>query len=142
MASHVTRPSLSLEGARAALDAALEACAGEGVAATVCVVDAGGAAVASARMDGAALFTGQVAADKAYTAAASGMPTANWAGILGDDAVLTARLTSGVQRLVTLGGGLPITLDGAVIGAIGVSGGTEEQDAAAAAAGVKAVGTD
>ncbi len=131
--------TLSYAGARAVLDAALATAAGLEVPVNVAVCDVAGNALAFARMDGAALLAVSIAADKAYSVVSFlGVPTGAWAGILRDDATLRDGLLQR-ERLVTFGGGLPVLVDGTVVGAIGVSGGTVAEDEQIAAAGAAAL---
>jgi uncharacterized protein GlcG (DUF336 family) len=104
------------------------------------VVDAGGHLNAFARMDGAPVITIQVATDKAYTAAGFGMATDQWHEFIKDDAPLAAGAPAQIDRLVTFGGGVPITADGHIIGGIGVSGGHWSDDMKIAGAGLAAIG--
>lgn len=103
------------------------------------VVDPGGNVIASARMDGAPLLSIGVAADKAWSVMAFGAPTHWWADAVAADPDLRA-LTQG-RPLLPVPGGVAITTGGALVGAIGVSGATAEQDRAIAEAGAAAVGT-
>ena len=134
------RPEVGLE---LALDLVRAACAGavqQGIAVCVTVSDRAGDVVASARMDAAPLGSMQLAADKAYTAAAWQMPSGDLHHSTqpgGPDWGLTS--TAG-GRIVVYAGGLPIAVDGELAGAIGVSGGTGEQDAACAAGALTALG--
>lgn len=123
------------------LIAAAEAKASEmGVPMCIAITDPGGNLKAFSRMDGAALLSTQVAQDKAYTAVGFGMPTHGWHDFIKDDAPLAAGATTGVDRLVIFGGGYPITVDGATVGAIGVSGGHYTQDQEVAEAALAALG--
>ena len=91
------------------------------------------------RMPGAFLHSVEIAIDKAYTAASFGFPTSEWMGILAGDEAL--RLGMPLRpRLVVFGGGLPIRDGGHLLGGIGVSGGSAEQDEACAQAGLASVG--
>ncbi|MCX5617051.1 heme-binding protein, partial [Bombella sp. TMW 2.2559] len=92
---------------------------------SVAITDAGGHLQAFGRSDGAAFLTVDIAIDKAWTASSFGQPTHVWNRIVQDPhmAPLTSR-----PRLVTVGGGCPLLADGRLIGGIGVSGGTYEQD--------------
>jgi uncharacterized protein GlcG (DUF336 family) len=83
----------------------------------------------------------EIAMDKAYTAAGFGFPTRDWMpAIAGDDAL---RIGLPLRpRLVVFGGGLPIREHGVLIGGIGVSGGSAEQDEACARAGLAALGLE
>jgi len=80
-----------------------------------------------------------VAQDKAYTAVGFGMPTHGWHDFIKDDAPLADGAPTGIARLVIFGGGYPITVDDAVVGAIGVSGGHYTQDQDVAEAGLAAL---
>ncbi|SDT05909.1 Uncharacterized conserved protein GlcG, DUF336 family [Brevibacterium sandarakinum] len=102
----------------------------------IAVVDHAGALKGFVRQDGAKLNAVQVAQDKAYTAAASQMSTEQWSKALASDAVLAAGAPTGIDRLVPMGGGLPIVIDEEVVGAIGVSGGHWSEDVRVAAAGL------
>jgi uncharacterized protein GlcG (DUF336 family) len=93
------------------------------------------------RADSAYLHSTGLAQDKAYTAAGFGAPTGYVQQAVKDSAVLRDTLVQR-DRLVLLAGGLPIVADGEVAGAIGCSGGTEEQDVACALAGLAAIGLD
>jgi uncharacterized protein GlcG (DUF336 family) len=128
--------------ARAVVDAAIAEAEASGGVFAIAVVDAAGHLNAFARMDGAPLMASQVAQDKAYTAAGFGMATDQWHGFIKDDAPLALGAPTGVDRLVAFGGGVPITVDGRMIGAVGVSGGhwTDDTRVARAAAAAAAVG--
>ncbi len=104
----------------------------------IAVVDESGVLKAFSRMDGAALLSVQVAHDKAYTAIGFGMPTDGWHDFIKDDPPLALGAPTGIDRLVIFGGGYPISLDGQVVGGIGVSGGHYSQDMDVAQAGLAA----
>ena len=131
--------SLTLAGARRVLDAAL-AHAGElGVAVNVSVCDVAGHEIAFVRMDGAALLSADVARDKAYTVAAFlGIPTERWFSMIEQEPAVREGIVHR-DRLVIFAGGVPVLADGATVGAVGVSGGTAEQDQSVAAAGAAAI---
>lgn len=102
---------------------------------SIAVVDAGGDLLGFVRLDGASAGTAQIAQGKARTSARFGRPTKVYA-----DRVLTDTLTFlSVDGLVALQGGLPIVINGRVIGAVGVSGATSAQDEEVAAAGIAAI---
>ncbi|MCU0624422.1 MAG: heme-binding protein [Gemmatimonadaceae bacterium] len=101
----------------------------------IAVVDPGGDLLGFVRLDGASAGTAQVSVGKAKTAAKFGRPTKVYA-----DRVLADTLTFlSVDGVYTLQGGLPIIVNGRVIGAVGVSGVTSAQDEQVAAAGIAAV---
>ncbi|WP_097459469.1 GlcG/HbpS family heme-binding protein [Mangrovitalea sediminis] len=134
-----TLPGIHWEAAMAAARAAVEKAAALGIRINVAVVDRAGLPMAFLRMSGAPLHSIGIAEDKAYTAASFGLSTAAWASVLADNDGLRQGLASR-ERLVMFGGGLPVMLEGACIGGIGVSGGSEEQDEICARAGLAALG--
>jgi uncharacterized protein GlcG (DUF336 family) len=99
-----------------------------GHAFTIAVVDESGVLKALSRMDGAALISVQIAQDKAYTAAGFGISTDGWHDFIKGDPPLAAGAVGGIDRLVVFGGGYPITVDGQLVGGVGVSGGHYSQD--------------
>lgn len=112
-----------------------------GIRINAAVVDKGGNLLAFQRMNGAFLHSIGISIDKAYTAAGFGFPTHQWMDEIRD----VPQLREGIvqrDRLVIFGGGMPIVKDDAVIGAIGVSGGSEEQDGICARAGLQRLGLD
>ncbi|KUZ01869.1 cobalamin adenosyltransferase [Burkholderia territorii] len=123
-----------------AVHAAAEAAERLGVRVNVAVVDAAGLLAAFVRMPGAPLHSIDIAIDKAYTAASFRLPTGAWHAALAthSDAVRQGLVLR--PRFVAFGGGLPIVEDGALIGGIGVSGGSEAQDEQCAHAGLDAAG--
>lgn len=129
---------MSLEAARDAIDAAIAHAADLGVEAVVSVVDAGGHLVALGRMDGAAIIAVRMSGDKAYTAAVTRMPTAEWHPLVQPGEPLFGLTSAEAGRIITFGGGLPLEAEGEVVGAIGVSGGSVPEDVAIAEAGVRA----
>jgi len=78
----------------------------------------------------------QIAQDKAYTAAGFGLSTDGWHEFVKDDPPLALGAAAGIDRLIVFGGGFPITIDGKIVGAIGVSGGHYTQDMDVAKAGL------
>ncbi len=103
----------------------------------IAVTDAAGNLKAFERTDACPFLAADVAVDKAWTAAAFGLSTHTWASILANPAVsqLAHR-----PRLVAVGGGYPVIEDGKIIGAIGISGGTADQDQQAAEAALSKLG--
>lgn len=131
---------IGLEKALALLEHVREAAAREGLAVSAAVCDRGGNAVASARMDGAALGAMALAVDKAYTAVLWQVPTGEFMQSTQPGGVDWGFNTTTGGRVVVYAGGLPIFADGDLAGGIGVSGGTGEQDEACARAALAAVG--
>lgn len=134
-----SRPSLTAQAALSAINSALAASLAHGISSSIVVMDEVGRVKACLRMDGASDFTFQAATDKAFTAVNAGMPTAMWDSIIDGNAHAAVRLTSAISRLSMLPGGIPIMAGGSVVGAVGVSGGTDEQDVEIAEAAVGAL---
>lgn len=135
----VAQRAITAEAAAAAVQAAVAHAASLGIRINVAVTDASGVLAGFLRMPGAFLHSVEIAIDKAYTAASFGFPTSQWMSILAQDEALRVGLAER-PRLVIFGGGLPIREDGVLIGGIGVSGGSAEQDEACARAGLAALG--
>ncbi|MBZ9784829.1 heme-binding protein [Pseudomonas sp. REP124] len=102
---------------------------------TIVIVDDGGHPLALERLDGAAPITAYIATEKARTAALGRRESKSYEEMVngGRTAFVTAPL------LTSLEGGVPIIIDGQVIGAVGVSGVKAEQDAQVAKAGVQSL---
>ncbi|ART49924.1 MULTISPECIES: GlcG/HbpS family heme-binding protein [Acidovorax] len=123
-----------------AVTAAVQAAAALGVHVNVAVVDAAGVLAAFARMPGAPLHSVDIAIDKAYTATSFGLPTSRWNEVLQQHSQAVREGLVRRPRFVAFGGGLPMVEGDVRIGAIGVSGASEQQDEAIACAGLQALG--
>lgn len=134
-----TETVLTYAGARVALDAALARAAELGGVFNVAVTDSTGGLLAFARMDGAFAGSGAIAQDKAWTVAGfGGIPTDDfYDAIAGEDAVREGIAQRG--RVAAFGGGVPVVVGGALVGAVGASGGSAAQDKDVASAGAAAV---
>ena len=131
--------SLSLSAARRVADAAVAAAGQHGVAVCIAVTDPSGEPIVTVRMDGAPRLSAGIARNKAYTVAAfNGLPTHVWWPAIADDPALVHGLTH-TPGLVVFGGGVAVTLDGEMVGAVGVSGGSTDQDRAIAEAAATAL---
>ncbi len=131
--------SLTLAGARKALDAALAKAEAMGQRFCIAVTDTSGEPVATARMDGAPRLSAGIALNKAFTVAGfGGMPSGNWWNLIKDEPSLVHGITH-TPRLIVFGGGVGIFADGELVGAIGVSGGSAEEDTEVAQAGADAI---
>src|SRR5581483_10276724 len=97
------------------------------IAVTAVVVDEGGRLIALGRMDRARPVTVDIAMNKAYTAASFQQPTAELTGVA-SQAWFQSLIASSSGRIMAGSGALPISEGGTVVGAIGVAGGTDEQD--------------
>lgn len=133
----MTANGITLDQARRVLDAALREADDIGQPMNVAVVDAGAHLVHFARQEGALLGSVDIAIGKARTAVLLQMPTSVLADAAAPDGPLRGiEVTNG--GLVIFGGGLPIVAGGRVVGGIGVSAGSVEQDVAVAEAGLAA----
>lgn len=130
--------SISLEEARAVV-AAAEAKAKEiGQPMDIAVVDAGGNLKTHVRMDGALVGSINISVNKAYTSVAFKLPTKTLASVTQPGTPLFGLNDATGGRIAVFGGGIPLERDGEILGAIGVSSGTVEQDHEVAEAGVAA----
>jgi len=128
------RKSLRLEAAFTLVRVAQAHAATLGCAVSVTVVDESGVLKAFGRMDGAPLVSVDVAHKKARTAVGLGLPTGRaWHDFIKDDPILLLGAPS-IPEFTLLGGGVPVVLEGALVGALGVSGGHYAQDEACAQA--------
>ena len=141
MEATLTQRTLNWTAAQAAARSAAEKASELGVAVNVAVVDASGLTLAFTRMNGAPIHSISIAEDKAVTAVSYGLATGDWHGEVGDVPRVWDSLVA-VPRFCALGGGFPIRFDGDLIGGIGVSGGTEDEDIVCANAGLDALGLD
>ena len=130
--------SITLDVALHVIDSARRQAEAIGVPMNVAVVDNGNNLVAFVRMDGAWLGSIDIAQGKAYTARAFNMSTRDLAPLCQPDQSLFGIHASNNGRLILFAGGIPLVRDGAVVGAIGVSGGAVEQDHLVAEAGASA----
>ena len=141
MAHSVEQRAITTETANAAVLTTMAKADELNIRINAAVTDASGVLAAFLRMPGAFLHSVDIAIDKAYTSAGFGFATAQWAGILQGDEAL--RLGMPVRpRNVVFGGGLPLREGGVLIGGIGVSGGSAEEDEICARAALTALGLD
>jgi uncharacterized protein GlcG (DUF336 family) len=120
--------NISYETAADVVRAALRRSAEIACPVSVAVVDVTRELVAFARLPGAPVFTAEVARAKAFTARSLGVPTHETGTLTGPGGPLYMLESVGGGVITTIGGGLPVIVDGAVIGGVGVSGGAVEQD--------------
>ena len=110
-----------------------------GVSMVIAVVDSGGNLVAQERMDGALLVSIDISLNKAYTSVALKMPTGSLAPASQPGQPLFGIHNADGGRIVIFGGGFPIKQGDEIIGGIGVSGGSVEDDILCAEAGLEAL---
>ena len=133
-----TYTSLTLEDAKQMLSAAEAKAASLGIPYCVAVVDAGGHLVAFVRQDGALIGSVDLAINKAVTARIFDKTTSDLATLAQSGKPLFGIQESNAGRVVIFGGGVPVVLDGTIVGAVGAS--AVEQDIAVAEAAIAALG--
>ncbi len=129
---------ITLADARRVIAAAEQKAAALGQPMNVAVVDAGGNLVAHVRMDGAWLGSIDISINKAWTSRAFDIETGALAGPAQPGQQFYGIHASNGGRVMIFAGGIPLRRDGQVVGAVGVSGGSGEQDRAVAEAGAAA----
>lgn len=139
MASTRTKQTLTLEAATRIVERARAEADSMGKPMVIAVTDETGQLLNFARMDGAPQLSIDIAIDKAYTAVGFGIPTHVWHDFIKDDPPLASGAPTGIKRLIVFGGGYPITVDGQIVGGIGVSGGHYTEDQKVAEAGLAAL---
>jgi uncharacterized protein GlcG (DUF336 family) len=137
--AHLSTHSITRRAAVELIAAARSASAELGVDMAIAVTDSSGHLRAFEAMDGTPFLAHTVAIDKAWTAAAYRLPTHVWSAVVQQPD--TAQLAH-LPRLVAVGGGYPIAVDGTVLGGLGLSGGNWEQDQRAAQSALRALGFD
>lgn len=131
-------PGLTLAEARRMLDAGLAEADRIGQPMNVAILDAGGHLLAFARQDGAIRASIDISQRKASTALLMEAPTAALMPLVQPGAELYG-LEQTAGGMVVFGGGIPVQRDGEIVGAVGVSAGSAEQDVQVAEAAVAAV---
>jgi uncharacterized protein GlcG (DUF336 family) len=134
-----TYDTITLEDAKRMLFAAETKAASLGIPYNLAVVDAGGHLVAFVRQDGALIGSIDLAIDKAVTARIFDKATSDLARLAQSGEPLFGIQQSNSGKVVIFGGGIPIMSGGVIIGAVGASAGTIEQDIAVAEAAVAAL---
>jgi uncharacterized protein GlcG (DUF336 family) len=132
--------SITLEQAKTVVAAAEEKADEIGVAMNIAVVDAGNNLTAFVRQNGAWLGSIEIAKDKAFTARAFDISTAELADVAQPGGPLYGIAVSNEGRVIVFPGGIPLKQGQEIVGAIGVSGGEVDQDHAVAEAGAAVLG--
>ena len=130
--------TITSKEARSVIDAAAAKATEIGQPMDIAVVDAGGNLKAHVRMDGANIGSITIAINKAYTAIAFQCETGDLQGVTRPDGPIFGLSDAHGGRLAVFPGGIPLVRDGSIVGAIGVSTGTIEQDQEVASAGAAA----
>jgi len=131
---------LSHDDTMTILDTIYEKADSEDDSLAVAVVDAHGELLGFLRTDGCRLSSIQIAISKAYTAAREHIPSKELGRRSREEGFPMTNF--GELKYVTWGGGVPIVVDGEVVGAVGVSGLTEDEDIAYAELGIQAIADD
>ena len=126
---------MSLKLAKALIERVENKAAEIGLAAVIAVSDEAGRVTAVHCMDGAFIASYDIAVNKTFTSAGLKMSTAELAKLARPDGPLYGIQHTNEGRIVIFGGGEPLEVDGKIIGALGVSGGTAKQDTMLAAYG-------
>ena len=137
----VARRRISLELALALISRVREEAGSRELDLAVAVVDDAGHVVATQRMDGAALGAMQLAIGKAYTSVLWGMPTGDFMQTTQPGGADWGWNATDPQ-IVVYAGGLPLFVEGALVGGVGASGGTADGDAECVAAAIRSLGFD
>jgi len=136
--ARVTRFEVDLPLALDLCETARAAAASRGALVSVAVVDAGGHLIAFQRMDGAEIAGPVLARDKAFTAVAHRCATHELTALVSPGADLAGMNSADGGRYIAFAGGVPLWDGPRVIGGVGVSGGSADQDRAAAEAALRA----
>jgi uncharacterized protein GlcG (DUF336 family) len=138
MEAEMPRPyeTVTLAEAKQMLTAGEAKAASLGIAYNIAVVDAGGHLVAFVRQDGALIGSVDLAIDKAVTARLFDKTTSELATLAQSGKPLFGIQESNSGKVVIFGGGVPIVFGGNIIGAVGTSAGTVEQDIEVAQAAI------
>jgi uncharacterized protein GlcG (DUF336 family) len=130
----VSRFEVDLALSQRMAEAARRSASTAGALVSVAIVDAGGHLLAFERMDGAEIAGPVLARDKAFTAVAHRVATHDLTALVQPGAELAGMNSADGGRYIAFGGGLPLWDADRVVGGVGVSGGTCDQDIAAATA--------
>src|SRR5271167_678354 len=129
---------VKLEDAQRVIAAAQKKAAAIGQPMNIAVADAGGNLVAHVRMDNAWIGSIDISINKAFTARAFDIATKDLATHSQSGGQFFGIHASNHEKIMIFAGGIPLKRDGKVVGAIGVSGGSGDQDHAVAEAGAAA----
>lgn len=130
---------LVLEDARIMMDGAINKALEIGVDMDIAIVDDGGHLMLFTRMDNGRITSINISIDKAFTAAAARKPTSDYAKAARNHGPAFGIQTSHQGRFCVVGGGLPLFVEGQIVGEIGCSSGTPDQDTVVSQAGLDAL---
>jgi uncharacterized protein GlcG (DUF336 family) len=132
-------PKLTLEDAYVGIEECRRKAAEIGVPMDIAIVDESGLLLAFERMNGAIIGCIQIAIDKAYTSAVLGIRTEEEAKVAQPGGQEFGINSSCGGRIIIFAGGVPVKYGKTVVGAVGCSSGTVDQDSAVAQAGASAI---
>ncbi|MBD3655965.1 MULTISPECIES: GlcG/HbpS family heme-binding protein [Marinobacter] len=127
---------LDLADARVLIEGAANKAREIGVPMCIAIVDESGNLIAFERMDGGKITSVTIAQDKAFTAAAAKKATHDYNAVNVPGSLAFGIHTEVGGRVSSVGGGMPVVVDGDVVGGIGLSSGTPQQDMDCAQAGI------
>jgi uncharacterized protein GlcG (DUF336 family) len=133
-------PQITYDEARSVIDAALAKAKEIGSPSSIAVMDNGRELIAFARMEDALLASPEIAQGKAYTSANLKMPTGDVGPLTEPGGPFYGLENTHNRPMVVFAGGVPLEAGGEVVGAVGVSGGSGDQDLEIAKAGAAALG--
>ena len=129
---------LTLEDTKKMMDGAINKAIKIGVDMDIAIVDDGGHLMLFTRMDNARITSINISIDKAFTAAAARKATLDYGKSVRNHGPAFGIQTSHQGRFCVVGGGLPLFVDSQIVGGIGCSSGTSDQDIVVAQAGLDA----
>lgn len=143
MEKTIIKHTITLELAKAMLDAAIKKSVEINRQMAIAILDESGNLKAFCRMDGAALVSIEIAQNKAYTALSNrlGLPTHELYDYIKKNPATLIGFPH-INKYVMFGGGLAIKINGEIIGGIGVSGGSADEDVSVAKAALDVLGQD
>ena len=130
---------LTLEDTKKMMDGAINKAIEIGIDMDIAIVDDGGHLMLFTRMDNARITSINISIDKAFTAAAARKATSDYAKAVRNHGPAFGIQTSHQGRFCVVGGGLPLFVDSQIVGGIGCSSGSSDQDIVVAQAGLDAL---
>ena len=130
---------LTLEDTKKMMDGAINKAIEIGIDMDIAIVDDGGHLMLFTRMDNARITSINVSIDKAFTAAAARKATSDYGKSVSNHGPAFGIQTSHQGRFCVVGGGLPLFVDSQIVGGIGCSSGSSDQDIVVAQAGLDAL---
>jgi uncharacterized protein GlcG (DUF336 family) len=134
----LTIKRLSLTDAKTIADACEAKAREVGTPKDIAIVDESGHLIEFRRMDGAKFSSVEIAINKAFTSAGGGRATKDYKEIAGPGGAAFGLHTQFQGRFTILGGGVPVVVDGQIVGAVGISSGAAAEDHLVAEAGIAA----